>query len=393
MDNLFADKELSRRAFLRLSACASGAAVLTQVHGLTFGAAPGEAACGRISMEECLSLAPQAMAARSAVVQAGYKFLLAAADEIADKGLSETVNEILLSPAPTLMAEYQTDKDRDGLRRKLVDAGLLKAAVAVDQLFPPLARPDRPPQPFVSAPGSTYDSHHAYPGGLVVHTALNVKSSLSLCQGYHDTYGVLLDRDVVLAAQLLHDLHKPWVLQWREDGATLPEHQIAGAGAHHILSLAETIYRGLPAAVIIAQASAHDNAGTPADEARLVGYIKAAAIIAGKDPVAAGLLAANGATVALPRRIEPFVTYLGDHDWNFSVPAARWTIGLLEVLAVADYGMSAADLKNGRFNTFRNYVFSQATMIALYQTYVVGGSDGLRAAVHGLVGPSETGAG
>jgi hypothetical protein len=388
MDNLFADKELSRRAFLRLSACASGAAALTQVPGLAFGAASGEAAGGRISMEECLSLTPQGMAEKSAVVQASYKFLLAAADEITDKGLSETVRGILLSPAPTLMAGYQTDADREGLRRKLVDAGLLKTAVTVEQFLPPLARPDQPPQPFTAAPGSAYDSHHAYPGGLVVHTALNVQSSLGLCQGYHDTYGVLLDRDVVLAAQLLHDLHKPWVLQWREDGASLPEDQIAGTGAHHVLSLAEFIYRGLPAEVIVAQASAHDNAGTPADEARLVGYIKAASIIAGIDPVGAGLLAANGATVALPRRIEPFVTYLGDHDWIFSVPAARWTIGLLEVLAVADYGMQAADLKNGRFNSFRNYVFSQATMIGLYQTYVVGGPDGLRAAVRSLVAPA-----
>lgn len=388
MDNLFADKEMSQRAFLRLSACASGAAALTQVPGLAFGAARGEAAGGRVSMEECLSLTPREMAERSAVVQASYKFLLAAADEITDKGLRDTVNGILLNPVPNVMTGYRTDADREGLRRKLVDTGLLKAAVTVEQLLPPLVDPDRAPQPFESASGSTYDSHHAYPGGLVVHTALNVQSSLGLCQGYHDTYGVLLDRDVVLAAQLLHDLHKPWVLQWREDGASLPEYQIAGTGAHHVLSLAEAIYRGLPAEVVIAQASAHDNAGTPADEARLVGYIKAASIIAGKDPVAAGLLAAGGVTLALPRRIEPFVTYLGDHDWIFSVPAARWTIGLLEVLAVADYGLKAADLKNGRFNSFRNYIFSQATMIGLYQTYVVGGPDGLRTAVNGLIDPS-----
>ncbi|MDT8902159.1 TAT (twin-arginine translocation) pathway signal sequence [Anaeroselena agilis] len=391
MDNLFADKELSRRAFLRLSACASGAAALTQVPGLTFGAAPGDAA-GRISIEECLSLAPGAMAERSAVVRAGYEFLLAAAGDIADPGLREMVKGIVLDPAPTFMAAYQTEADKEGLRRELVGTGLLKAAVTAEQLLPPLARCDEPSQQFSAASGSTYDSHHAYPGGLVVHTALNVKSSLSLCQGYHDTYGVLLDRDVVLAAQLLHDLHKPWVLQWQEDGATLPECQIAGTGAHHILSLAETIYRGLPPEVLIAQASAHDNAGSPADEARLVGYIKAAAAIAGQDPVAAGLLAACGGKIAPPRRIEPFVTYLGDHDWTFSVPAARWTIGLLEVLAVADYGMGAADLKNGRFNTFRNYIFSQATMIALYQTYVVGGPEGLRAAVHSLVEPAETSA-
>ncbi len=389
MDNLFADKELSRRAFLRLSACASGAAALTQVPGLSFGDASGEVAGDRISMEECLSLTPREMAERSAVVQASYEFLLAAADEITDKGLSARIKEILTNPAPTFMAEYQTNAAREGLRLKLVDAGLLKAAVTTEQLLPPLISPDQAPQPFAAASGSIYDSHHAYPGGLVIHTALNVRSSLGLCQGYYDTYGVPLDRDIVLAAQLLHDLHKPWVYQWQEDGSSLPEYQIAGTGAHHVLSLAEAIYRGLPAETVIAQASAHDNAGSPADEARLVGYIKAASIIAGKDPVDAGLLAAGGAAVIPPRMIEPFITYLGDHDWVFSVPAAKWTIGLLEVLAVADYGMKAADLKNGRFNSFRNYVFSQATMIGLYQTYVVGGPGGLRAAVLNLVDPPD----
>lgn len=387
MDNLFTDKDLSRRAFLRLSACAAGAAALTQVPGLAFGTgAPKTAA--RVTMEECLQLSPLAMAEKSVVGQASYKFLLAAAEEIADRDLRAAVGWILRNPAPTLMARYKTDGDREELRQALLAAGLLDPKVTADQLLPPAVSPETAPQPFAAAPGSGYASHHAYPGGLAVHTALNVRSSLGLYSGYYDTYGFKLNRDTVLAAQLLHDLHKPWVFQWREDASSLPEYPIAGTGAHHILGIAESIYRGLPAEVAVAQASAHDNAGTPTDEARLVGYIKAAAMIAGKDPAEAGLLAAGGATVALPRQIEAFVTYLGDHDWIISVPAAKWVIGLLEVLAVADYGMKAADLKAGRFNSFRNYVFSQATMIGLYQTYAVGGQEGLRKAVRSIVVPA-----
>lgn len=387
MDHLFTDKDMSRRAFLRLSACAAGAAALTQVPGLAFGAGAPQAAAA-VALEECLQLSPLAMAEKSAAGQAGYRFLLAAADEIADRSLRAAVDGILRSPAPTLMARYRGEEEREALRQALVSAGLLNAAVTAEQLLPPLAAPDQAPQPFAAAPGSGYASHHAYPGGLAVHTALNVQSSLGLYKGYFDTYGFKLNRDTVLAAQLLHDLAKPWVFQWREDAASLPEYTIAGTGAHHILGIAESIHRGLPAEVVVAQASAHDNAGTPADEARLVGYIKAAAIIAGQDPVAAGLLAPGAATVALPRRIEAFVTYLGDHDWVISVPAAKWVIGLLEVLAVADYGLKAADLKAGRFNTFRNYVFSQATMIGLYQTYASGGQESLRAAVRTIVVPA-----
>ncbi|HWQ61394.1 MAG TPA: metal-dependent phosphohydrolase, partial [Negativicutes bacterium] len=355
--------------------------------GLAFGAGAPKAA-GVVVLEECLRLSPLAIAEKSAAGQASYKFLLTAADEIADRSLRAVVSGILKNPSPTLMARYRTDGDREELRQALMAAGLLNPEVTAEQLLPPLAAPDQAPQPFAAAPGSGYASHHAYPGGLAVHTALNVQSSLGLYKGYYDTYGFKLNRDTVLAAQLLHDLAKPWVFQWREDAASLPEYTVAGTGAHHILGIAESVYRGLPAEVVVAQASAHDNAGTPADEARLVGYIKAAAIIAGQDPVAAGLLAHGGTTVALPRRIEPFVTYLGDHDWIVSVPAAKWVIGLLEGLAVTDYGMKTADFKARRFNSFRNYVFSQATMIGLYQTYAVGGQESLRAAVRNIVAPA-----
>jgi hypothetical protein len=68
MDNLFADKDMSRRAFLRLSACAAGAAALTQVPGLAFGAGAPKAA-GAMNVEDCLQLSPLAMAEKSAVGQ------------------------------------------------------------------------------------------------------------------------------------------------------------------------------------------------------------------------------------------------------------------------------------------------------------------------------------
>jgi hypothetical protein len=217
--------------------------------------------------------------------------------------------------------------------------------------------------------------------------ALNVRSSLGLFAGYHETFGFTLDRDVVLAAQLLHDLHKPWVFQWQTDASALPEYTVAGTGDHHILGIAESLYRGLPPDVVVAQACAHDNPGTPEDEAKVVGYLKAGAIIAGVNPVLAGLLTSDGKTVVQPRKIEGFVTHLGDHDWVLAVPAAHWTIDLLGEIAREDYQMTAADLKTAKFNSFRNYVFSQTTMIGLHQTHAMGGRDAVRASVHALVEP------
>ena len=54
-----------------------------------------------------------------------------------------------------------------------------------------------------------------------------------------------LDRDVVLASQLLHDLHKPWVFQWQADGTCRKEEPLAATGEHHVLSIAESLRRGL----------------------------------------------------------------------------------------------------------------------------------------------------
>jgi hypothetical protein len=95
----------------------------------------------------------------------------------------------------------------------------------------------------------------------------------------------------------------------------------------------------------------------------------------------------GGTTVFLPRTIESFVTHLGDHDWILAVPAAHWTIDLLSEIAAEDYQMSAFDLKSAKFNAFRNYVFSQTTMIGLHQTYALAGRDAVRKAVHTLVVP------
>ena len=68
-----------------------------------------------------------------------------------------------------------------------------------------------------------------------------------------------------------------------------------------------------------------------------------------------------------------------------SVPAAKWLIPLLGNIAAKTYGMNEADLKGKKFNAFRNYVFSQATIMKLYQVYCTGGEEAVAAAVNGIV--------
>ncbi len=117
-------------------------------------------------------------------------------------------------------------------------------------------------------------------------------------------FGLKLDRDVVLASQLLHDLHKPWVFQWQADGTCRKEEPLAATGEHHVLSIAESLRRGLSPELCVAQACAHDHPGAAASEQLVVGWLKAAAVINGKDPFKAGLVEKNGKTLPMPRRME-----------------------------------------------------------------------------------------
>jgi hypothetical protein len=273
------------------------------------------------------------------------------------------------------MERYPDEKAKNALRKELLQAGLLdEKAIPEGADFPPKwADPKKSPQPFLSTPGSGYQSHHAYPGGVVTHTALNLKASLALYQGYLDVYGYTLNKDVVIASQALHDLHKPWVFQWLEDGSSRTELTLAGTGEHHPYSVAESMYRGVPPEIVVAQACAHQHPGTDKEEAEPVGWIKAAAVLAGKDPVREGYLSLSGATLPLPRVQENFVCHLGDHDFVLTVPAAKWSIQVMGDIAAKNWGMNEADLKGKKFNAFRNYVFSQATMMKLYYIYSTGG--------------------
>jgi len=373
-------ENLNRREFLKLGAMAGVAAAVTVA------AVPAHAAPARCSFGECMEMDPVAMAEASGPVSASWRSIQMAAAEIRNPGIRNAVVEIMNNPAPTL-AKGMGASEKKTVHQELTAKGLLKN-VAEKDFLPPAASTAKSSQPFYSAPGSGYGSHHAYPGGLVTHTDLNVRVSLALYDGYREVYDYLLDRDVILAAQLLHDLHKPWVFQWEQSGESRGEMSLAGTGEHHVLGVAESVVRGLPAEVCVAQACAHNHPRTAADEAEVVGWLKAAAIIAGVDPVERGLLAKGGETLPLPRRQEGFVTHLGDHDWVLTVPAAQWIIPVMEQVAVRDYGISQADLKKKPFNQFRNYVFSQMTIMSLYEVYASKGEAEFTRTVHSVVAPA-----
>ncbi|MFO7597027.1 MAG: twin-arginine translocation signal domain-containing protein [Desulfocurvibacter africanus] len=373
--------QLGRRDFIKWTALA-GAGILASSTLPSI----SHATYARTSLSDCLDMPPQDMAEASDIVRSSWKYIREAAASIGNPALRARVENILDNPAPTLLRRIGK-AEKKNLHAEFTAKGMLKN-VAENDFLPPAASPDKAPQPFLSAPGSGYASHHSYPGGLVTHTALNVKSSLAIYEGYREIYDYLLDRDVVIASQILHDLHKPWVFQWGEDGESRTELSLAGTGEHHTLGVAESISRGLPAEVCVAQACAHNHPGFDKDEAEVVGWITAAAMLNGVNPVKAGLLGEGGKTLPQPRRMEGFVCHLGDHDWVLSVPAAKWLIPAMGKIAVTRYGMHEADLKGRKFNALRNYVFSQATIMGLYQLYATEGEESLTRTVLSMVRPA-----
>lgn len=353
MTNL--NEKISRRKFLQLTAGAAIGAAMLNVPGMSFAAGAKVKAASYNNLPDAVTLA-----ANSELVQLSYQKIKDAVKTIQDPSLARMTMDIVNNPVPTFMNNYQLPGSKRTVYNKLVAAGLLDSSkTSLENFMPPYN--GSLPQPFYSAPGSGYASHHAYPGGLATHTAANLQISEGIYNTYTGLFNSDISHDIVIAAQALHDLAKPLVFQWNKDQSSLTEYQIAGTGAHHIFSIAEVIYRGFPVEEIVAQSCAH-TIPSGKDEQVVVGYLKAAAIIAGKDAEKLGLVTSKG-TIPTPHKQEGYITSLGDHDFVLSGPACQKSVAILKEIAAKDYGMTKAELEGEHFNRFRNYIGAQYSMM------------------------------
>jgi len=301
-------------------------------------------------------------------------------------------------------------------------AGGLKAGI-----FPPVINDGSAcpllPLSFKASPGSNFGGHHSYPGGLAVHESLNDQSSINFADTFRGEYGQLgknrlpiargsrregdidINQDLVLAAPIWHDWAKRMVFQWNADGTEFTELNFGGAGTtdnfgapgdsrtggHHIMSIAETMARGLPPVLVITQASAH-SAPTLGNEFKVVNWLRAAAIMAQIDPVAKGYLVLDGsghlrlpplfglgAGVSLPAAgqanllVEYQIHNLSDADFVNSIPAVTEVQVLLQAIA-PKFGFTPSDVANYN-NFFRNVVLSYLSPERLMMIYAKQGLD------------------
>lgn len=356
--------KLKRRNFLCGSMIAS-TAVLAGLPSISALANAAEAPKLQRSLSEIYAMSPVQMAEESEVVRVAYRMIQDAIDTIKNRTIRETIAQIIANPAPTVVECL----DQKRLLSSLKSQGFVPDNREV--AFPPLVNTTVSPQPFYSAPGSGYGSHHAYPGGLCTHVAFNIAVAQSLAQHYRSVSHLFVDYDDLVGGEILHDLHKPWVFQWNEDHSCRTELSLAGTGEHHVLSIAESIKRGLPASFIVAQACAHEHPGSDNGEKIVVGWIRCASLIADCDPIRRGLLSSSGNHLPHPLRTEGFGVHLADHDWVLSGYACQQTVSLLKKIALTQYGIKQPE----QFNAFRNYILSQLTALRLYGKFVENGEE------------------
>lgn len=388
----------------------------------------------------------------SAIVRFSVQFLLRQAATIQSKTLkAETIDAI---GNPSVCIRHRAGLSmfaKSAILKQLLDSGLAGekdshdfSAGLMGGIFPPVldegGNCPRLPQPFSAAPGSTFNGHHSYPGGLAVHEANNEISAINLARQYRRLYGadlaparsqhspsrgksppakdtaeMFISQDVMVAAPIWHDWAKAIVLQWNADGSEFPELNFAGngatdnygnpgdskTGAHHILGLAETMKRNLPPDLVITQASAHASP-TLGNEYKVVNWLRAAAIVAQIDPVSAGYLTLdkegnlrlpalrrlfsidlNSASPSQPSLLAEYSLHnLSDSDFTYSAPAVLSAQLILQNLAT-DFGYDPADV--ARYNNhFRNVVLSNLTAEHIFLVYSARGIDGVRSELQSL---------
>jgi hypothetical protein len=388
--------------------------------------------------------AAEDIAAASALVQSAKQTLINNARGIQDRNIRAATLDAINNPSTCVTHRIGVnDAEKDAIVLNLVNAGLINPADAAGiaggmkaGVFPPIldegTNCPHLPLSFNAAPGSAFHGHHSYPGGLPIHEANNDQSDINFADLYRGTYGssgagslpvvkgekrqsnVYINQDVILAAPIWHDWAKSMVFQWNQDGSEFTELNFGGTGTndawgtpgdsrtggHHMISIAESMRRGMPPELVITQASAH-SAPTSGNEYKVVNWLRAAAIIARIDPVASGYLTldsqhrlrlpalrelgggidlnAQGQTNLLA---EYALHNLSDSDFNLSGPAVAEAEVMLASIA-SIFGYDPADTTT--YNTkFRNVALANLSGERLLMIYGSAGLDGVTAEVRKL---------
>ena len=180
------------------------------------------------------AMSPEDMAATGAWTRSAYDRLLAHINGIKDKATRDLVLDMVLRP----------------------EAKVFKAKAT---------------QSYLASPAAGGKGHHYYPGGLPVHALEWVDVAMAWADAYEKIYKVKkIDRDMVIAALVLHDWAKVWY-EWdpktgkvvkpawypQSWGGEQGKAKWKWMGEHGAVVYAELYHRGAPEGLIVATAASH----------------------------------------------------------------------------------------------------------------------------------------
>jgi len=338
----------------------------------------------RRPLSEVIEMSPEEMARSSRLVTSAYNELLAVAASLEDAEYRRLMTECVAVPKVTFLELYPKEGDRKRLFKEMVKAGFFNREDTPEEVWP---AGNMSPQTYLTAPSSHNDFYNAFPGGLAVTVAFNVRMAEAYTANYKQMYGLPINRDLPSAALCVHEYPKVWLYQWQKDGSWLEEPRTVYDDtwhAHCIYVTAELMYRRCDSRIVMAMAAAHQLSLLDArmDGKRVVcnwigldrvaHFIRAAAMMAQVDPVDYGLLERRGGKdVLAPVPAEQWITHLADMNWPYAMGAAHHhTWPLLQKVAAEKLGISQKDLRGRPFNQLKNYVWSQIGQIPLYEVLV-----------------------
>ncbi len=113
--------------------------------------------------------------------------------------------------------------------------------------------------PFDASPAGL-SHHHCYPGGYIEHVVSTANIALAICDSIEKVYQGRVNRDLVLAGVLLHDVFKPLTYTVKEDGS-YDSTRLADSLDHLSLATSELVRRNFPLTLIHIVAAHHGNYG------------------------------------------------------------------------------------------------------------------------------------
>ena len=162
--------------------------------------------------------------------------------------LSTWMCESLLHPKMRALAEKIRDKE---LRKKVVE--LLENTVfeVCGKVYSGLPLD-------VSPAGLSH--HHCYPGGYVEHIVSATNLALALCNSVEKVYHGKVNRDLVVAGMLLHDIFKPLTYTVNENGS-YGTTGLADYMDHLSIVISELVRRDFPLELIHVVSAHHGEYG------------------------------------------------------------------------------------------------------------------------------------